>query len=114
MAFNYGATGRSGGQGRADLLLFAVRPPNPRAALEHRHALRDCPPCIGTKDGSCVAVCPDCIYESSDQYYIDADECIDCGACEPECPVQAIFPDTEVPPEWSSYIEKNRALSEKK
>jgi NAD-dependent dihydropyrimidine dehydrogenase PreA subunit len=66
-------------------------------------------PCIGTKDASCVEVCPvDCIYEGDDQFYIHPDECIDCGACEPECPVQAIFPDTDVPPEWTSYIEKNR------
>ena len=66
-------------------------------------------PCIGTKDASCVEVCPvDCIYEAEDQFYINPDECIDCGACEPECPVQAIFPDTDVPPEWSEYIEKNR------
>jgi ferredoxin len=71
-------------------------------------------PCIGTKDASCVEVCPvDCIYEAEDQYYINPDECIDCGACEPECPVQAIFPDTDVPPEWTSYIEKNRVLSDK-
>jgi ferredoxin len=67
-------------------------------------------PCIGTKDASCVEVCPvDCIYEGPDQYYIHPDECIDCGACEPECPVTAIFPDSDVPPEWTSYIEKNRA-----
>ena len=53
-------------------------------------------PCIGTKDASCVEVCPvDCIYEGEDQYYIHPDECIDCGACEPECPVNAILPDTE-------------------
>jgi ferredoxin len=66
-------------------------------------------PCIGTKDASCVEVCPvDCIYEGEDQYYIHPDECIDCGACEPECPVTAIFPDTDVPPEWTNYIEKNR------
>jgi len=65
-------------------------------------------PCIETKDASCVEVCPvDCIYEAEDQYYIHPDECIDCGACEPECPVQAIFPDTDVPPEWTSYIAKN-------
>src|SRR5690606_32466250 len=65
-------------------------------------------PCIGTKDASCVEVCPvDCIYEGEDQYYIHPDECIDCGACEPECPVTAIFPDTDVPPEWTNYIEKN-------
>ena len=71
-------------------------------------------PCIGTKDASCVEVCPvDCIYEGEDQYYIQPDECIDCGACEPECPVQAIFPDTDVPPEWTDYIEKNAAWYQK-
>ena len=65
-------------------------------------------PCIGVKDKSCVAVCPvDCIYEGEDQFYINPDECIDCGLCEPECPVNAIYPDTEVPPEWRHYIEKN-------
>ena len=70
-------------------------------------------PCIGTKDASCVEVCPvNCIHESSDQYYIDPDVCIDCGACEPECPVQAIFPPNDVPSEWNSYIEKNRELAE--
>jgi NAD-dependent dihydropyrimidine dehydrogenase PreA subunit len=41
-------------------------------------------PCLTTKDASCVEVCPvDCIYEGADQYYIHPDECIDCGACEP-------------------------------
>ncbi len=65
-------------------------------------------PCIGTKDSSCVAVCPvDCIYEGDDQYYISPDECIDCGACEPECPVEAIFADDSVPEQWHSYTEKN-------
>ena len=39
--------------------------------------------------------------------YIHPEECIDCGACEPECPVEAIFPDDEVPEEWQEYIEKN-------
>ena len=51
-------------------------------------------PCIGLKDASCVAVCPvDCIYstDQDEQYYIHPDECIDCGACEPECPVNAIY-----------------------
>lgn len=65
-------------------------------------------PCIDTKDAACVEVCPvDCIHEGEDQYYIDPEECIDCGACEPECPVEAIFPEDEVPEEWQSYIEKN-------
>ena len=47
--------------------------------------------------------------DAEDQFYIHPDECIDCGACEPECPVQAIFPDTDVPAEWTNYIEKNKA-----
>ena len=64
--------------------------------------------CIGTKDASCVSVCPvDCIYEGTDQYYINPDECIDCGACEPECPVEAIFSDDSVPENMHAFIEKN-------
>jgi NAD-dependent dihydropyrimidine dehydrogenase PreA subunit len=65
-------------------------------------------PCVGTKDSSCVAVCPvDCIYEGDDMYYINPDECIDCGACEPECPVQAIFEESAVPQDQVSFIAKN-------
>jgi len=73
-------------------------------------------PCIGTKDASCVDVCPvDCIhpgpdapeYETTEMLYIDPVECIDCGACEPVCPVTAIFPDFDVPEEWSQYTEIN-------
>ena len=53
-------------------------------------------PCIGVKDRACVEVCPvDCIYEDDLMLYIHPDECIDCGVCEPECPVDAIKPDTE-------------------
>jgi NAD-dependent dihydropyrimidine dehydrogenase PreA subunit len=66
-------------------------------------------PCVNVKDRSCVDVCPvDCIYEGEDQLYIHPDECIDCGACEPECPVTAIFPEEDVPPQWKSYTAKNR------
>ncbi len=67
-------------------------------------------PCVGVKDKSCVAVCPvDCIHgkDEDDMLYIDPDECIDCGACTPECPVSAIFPLVEVPEQWKSYIQKN-------
>jgi NAD-dependent dihydropyrimidine dehydrogenase PreA subunit len=67
-------------------------------------------PCIGVKDASCVEVCPvDCIYsdDEAQQYYIHPDECIDCGACEPECPVSAIFPEDSVPDQWSQYIQIN-------
>ncbi len=67
-------------------------------------------PCIGTKDASCVEVCPvDCIHTTDDDaiYYIDPDECIDCGACEPACPVTAIFSEDDVPSEWAAFKEIN-------
>lgn len=49
--------------------------------------------CLGTKDQSCIAVCPvDCIHATEYMFVIAPDECIDCGACEPECPGDAIFP----------------------
>ena len=70
-------------------------------------------PCIDVKDRGCVDVCPvDCIYEGADQLYIHPDECIDCGACEPECPVTAIFAEEDTPDEFQSYIEKNRKYFE--
>jgi ferredoxin len=67
-------------------------------------------PCIGVKDKSCVAVCPvDCIHGGDDdkQLFIDPAECIDCGLCEPECPVDAIFMEDEVPEQWKSFIQIN-------
>src|SRR5260370_7430415 len=67
-------------------------------------------PCIGVKDASCVEVCPvDCIHtdDASEMYFIDPDECIDCGACVDPCPVDAIFPEDEVPAEWTSFIKIN-------
>jgi NAD-dependent dihydropyrimidine dehydrogenase PreA subunit len=64
-------------------------------------------PCIDLLDLSCVSVCPvDCIHyeEGVDRkLFIDPNECIDCGACEPECPVNAIFPEDQVPVEWANY-----------
>jgi ferredoxin len=73
-------------------------------------------PCINVKDTACVDVCPvDCIHPRKDeaefadatQLYINPDECIDCGACEPACPVAAIFPEEEVPEKWKSFIQVN-------
>jgi NAD-dependent dihydropyrimidine dehydrogenase PreA subunit len=73
-------------------------------------------PCINVKDTACVDVCPvDCIHPRKDeagfadavQLYINPDECIDCGACEPACPVAAIFPEEEVPEKWKQYIQVN-------
>jgi len=72
--------------------------------------------CIGEKDASCVDVCPvDCIhpapgevgYEEAEQLHINPDECIDCGACEPACPVEAIYEESAVPAQWRSYIKVN-------
>jgi ferredoxin len=55
-----------------------------------------------------MTVCPvDCFYEKEDQLVINPDECIDCGLCEPECPVNAIFVDTDVPADWKRFIELN-------
>jgi len=65
-------------------------------------------PCIGTKDRACVEVCPvECFYEGTDQLYIHPEECIDCAACEPVCPVTAIFPEDSVPEQYNSYTPKN-------
>jgi ferredoxin len=73
-------------------------------------------PCIGVKDTACVTICPcDCIHPRKDeshfaeaeQLYIDPGVCIDCGLCQAECPVSAIFQDADVPGEWRAFIEKN-------
>ena len=67
--------------------------------------------CVNTKDRSCVDVCPvDCIHDEGDadlQLYIDPDECIDCGACEPACPVTAIYAEDDVPANLAPYTEIN-------
>jgi NAD-dependent dihydropyrimidine dehydrogenase PreA subunit len=68
-------------------------------------------PCVDVMDQACVAVCPvDCIHfdQGIDRtLYIDPNECIDCGACEPECPVNAIFPEESLPAEWAPYTPIN-------
>jgi len=73
-----------------------------------------CEPWVEVKDSACVDVCPvDCIHEGEDQFYIEPDECIDCGVCEPECPVEAIFEEDAVPEQWTDYIKKNYAYFDK-
>ena len=83
-------------------------------------------PCVSTCDTACVEVCPvDCIHgpdnkegsgaeakedgfdPTDKQLYIHPEECIDCGACEPECPVEAIFEEDAVPEEWKKFIKIN-------
>ena len=71
-----------------------------------------CKPCYGCKYTDCVVVCPvECFYEGEMMVYIHPDECIDCGVCEPECPVEAIKPDTE--PNLEKWLQVNREYSEK-
>ncbi|MFZ3499316.1 ferredoxin [Streptomyces sp. 5.8] len=58
-------------------------------------------PCVDVKDRSCIEECPvDCIYEGTRALYIHPEECVDCGACEPVCPVEAIFYEEDVPEQW--------------
>ncbi|QDQ99441.1 ferredoxin [Tomitella fengzijianii] len=65
-------------------------------------------PCIDVMDRACVEECPvDCIYEGGRSLYIHPDECVDCGACEPVCPVEAIFYEDDVPGEWNDYVADN-------
>ena len=83
-------------------------------------------PCVSTWDTACAEVCPvDCIHGPEDRegmgeeakeegfdptdkmLYIHPEECIDCGACEPECPVEAIFEEDAVPEEWNKFIKMN-------
>lgn len=69
-------------------------------------------PCIKCKYTDCVDVCPvDCFHEGVNFLVINPDECIDCGACVPECPTEAIFEEGELPEKWDSYIEINARLA---
>lgn len=64
--------------------------------------------CVDVKDRTCRSVCPvDCIYEGDRKLYINPDECIDCGACEPACPVEAIYIEDDVPDELRWAVDDN-------
>ncbi|TYL53662.1 ferredoxin [Agromyces mariniharenae] len=65
-------------------------------------------PCVDVKDRACIDECPvDCIYEGERSLYIHPDECVDCGACEPVCPVEAIYYEDDLPEEWADYYTAN-------
>jgi ferredoxin len=71
-----------------------------------------CEPCHDCKYTDCVVVCPmECFYEDGSMLYIDPANCIDCDACAPECPVEAIFQDVHVPAAWSQFIGMNAERS---
>ena len=64
--------------------------------------------CVDCKYTSCAAVCPvEAFHEGPDRLYINPETCIDCNACVPECPVEAIYPDYDVPEKWASYTDEN-------
>ena len=68
--------------------------------------------CIKCKYMDCIEVCPvDCFYEGENMVVIHPDECIDCGVCEPECPPEAIIPDTDG--DVDKWVELNREYAEK-
>lgn len=68
--------------------------------------------CINCKYTDCVEVCPvDCFHEGPNMLVIDPDECIDCTLCEPECPVEAIMAEEDVPEDQKQFIELNAELS---
>ena len=67
--------------------------------------------CIKCKLTDCVEVCPvDCFYEGPNMLVIDPDECIDCALCEPECPIEAIYSEDELPEDQTEFIELNARL----
>jgi NAD-dependent dihydropyrimidine dehydrogenase PreA subunit len=68
-------------------------------------------PCVDVMDKACIEECPvDCIYEGARMLYIQPDECVDCGACEPVCPVEAIYYEDDVPEQWSAFTQANVAF----
>lgn len=71
-------------------------------------------PCLGCKYTDCVTVCPmECFHEGEKMLYIDPVECIDCGACLPECPVEAIYQADNVPEQWQEFIALNAEMAAK-
>ena len=65
-------------------------------------------PCVDLLDKACIEECPvDCIYEGGRMLYIHPDECVDCGACEPVCPVEAIYYEDDLPDKWRDYTQAN-------
>lgn len=70
--------------------------------------------CVKCKYTDCVEVCPvDCFYEGPNFLVIHPDECIDCALCVPECPVDAIYADDDLPEKYNEYVDLNAELAEK-
>jgi ferredoxin len=64
--------------------------------------------CKGCRFTDCVAVCPvECFHGDDEMLYIDPEECIDCGACVPECPVEAIYDEAQLPDDKQQWLKLN-------
>lgn len=71
-------------------------------------------PCFGCKYTDCVVVCPtESFHEGDQMLYIDPESCIDCDACLPECPVEAIFQEDDVPDKWKDFVQLNAEMASK-
>lgn len=69
-------------------------------------------PCVACRHTNCVAVCPvNCFHKGPNFLVIDPEKCIDCRMCVPECPVNAIYEEDELPEQWQEYVELNRRFS---
>ena len=81
-------------------------PEKPRGGPSVTYVIAE--PCVDVLDKACIEECPvDCIYEGDRMLYIHPDECVDCGACEPVCPVEAIYYEDDVPEQWTEYTKAN-------
>jgi len=86
------------------------RPEAPRKGVLVTHVVTDA--CIKCKYTDCVDVCPvDCFKQGPDFLVIDPDECIDCAVCIPECPVNAIYADTDLPEQFKPFLDINARLA---
>src|SRR5262245_58924471 len=84
--------------------------PAAEGAIAMAHVV--CEPCVNCKYTDCVTVCPmDCFYEGQNMLVIHPDECIDCGACVPVCPTEAIFQEYDVPAKWAEFVPLNARLA---
>jgi ferredoxin len=81
-----------------------------RSDLSMTHVVAE--PCFACKYTDCVVVCPvECFYEGEKMLYIHPDECIDCEACVPECPVEAIFHEDNLPEQWKEFTALNAEMA---
>ena len=100
--FNIAASGEGGAPAGA----FIKLPFTPKEQISMTYVVVEL--CVDCKYTDCAAVCPvEAFHELSDRLYINADTCIDCDACVPECPVEAIFADTNVPENYAHWTQIN-------